>query len=106
MSDLAFKRGSTLSLGGIVKLPAGTWTASSKVQLINGIKVTLTVALTALASPGQDGETHTILISKPAADTASWALGTAMMDILFEDAAGNKVPTANFDLIVEGGISG
>lgn len=101
MSDLAFKRGSTLSLAGVCKLPAGTWSASSKIRLISGTKVTLSVALAALASVGPDGETHSIALSKSAADTASWAAGTAKIDIVFTDTTGNSVPTETFELVIE-----
>ena len=60
MSDLAFKRGSTLSLAGVCKLPQGTWSATSKIKLISGTKVSLGVALAALQAVGPDGETHSI----------------------------------------------
>lgn len=100
MSDLAFKRGSTLSLAGLTKLPAGTWSATSKIKLISGSKVTLGVALAALGAVGPDGETHSIALSKSAADTASWAAGTAQIDIVFTDTTGNSVPTETFDIVI------
>ena len=101
MSDLAFKRGSTLSLAGVCKLPQGTWSAASKIKLISGTKVSLGVALAALQAVGPDGETHSIALSKAAADTASWAVGTARIDIVFTDTAGNSVPTETFELVIE-----
>ncbi|NBT05818.1 MAG: hypothetical protein EBS54_03390 [Betaproteobacteria bacterium] len=93
MSDLAFKRGSTLSLAGVCKLPQGTWSATSKIKLISGTKVSLGVALAALQA--------SIALSKAAADTASWAVGTARIDIVFTDTAGNSVPTETFELVIE-----
>ncbi len=105
MSDLAFKRGSTLSLAGVCKLPAGTWSASSKVQLLNGTKVSLDVTLIALGAPGADGETHSITITKAANSTATWTIGRALIDILFTDTAGNSVPTETFELEVQSGVT-
>jgi hypothetical protein len=42
VSDLAFKRGSTLSLAGVCKLPAGTWYDASATATYNLAK-TVTV---------------------------------------------------------------
>jgi hypothetical protein len=101
---ITLKRGSTLSLTGSVKLPTGTWTASSKVAKPNGTLLdTLVVTLTTLVTPGTNGETHSITVSRAAANTADWTIGNLQCDIRFLETGGTVVhsPTFYINLVQE-----
>lgn len=79
-------RGSTFSWGGLVQLPAGTWSATCKVKSADGTTVeTLTVTLEALAEPDADGNTHSILIEASSVQTADWAIAKLRCDVRYAD---------------------
>lgn len=89
---VTLKRGSTLSLTGNVKLPTGTWTATSKIAKPNNVLLdTLGVTLSALAEVGANGETHSIAVTRAASFTETWPLGNLQCDIRFEDSVGGTV---------------
>jgi hypothetical protein len=92
------KRGATLSLAGTAALPSGTWTATCNAIGNSGkFKTMLDVALTDPISPAT---AHQVLVSKAAADTATWPEGDLTCDIRFEDASGVVIPTPSFVIAV------
>jgi hypothetical protein len=80
-----FKRGSTLSLGGTVQLPSGTWTATAQVKdssltLVEGMNVTLT-------PPVAPSTLHTIVLEAHSTMTNDWPIDSLQCDIRFADAS-------------------
>lgn len=106
LQTISHKRGTTFSYGGLVKLPAGTWTARASVQTQTRQPVSdLVASLTLLGTPGAKGETHTLLLECPALTTAAWPQGVLLGDILFLDAAGLVLPSETFAIAVELGVT-
>lgn len=100
------RRGATFSYVGTATLPAGTWTAASSLEKSDGTAVAdLVVTLDVLALPGANGETHSLLLEKPAASTAAWPLGAIVGDILFTDSGGVVLPSGKFTVNVTRGVT-
>lgn len=92
--SIDLKKGSTLSLGGTVALPSGTWTAKASVKDVNRVIIDeLVVTLTAPVSPATD---HTILLEGSATMTADWAYGRRECDIRYQDATGYVISSPTF----------
>ena len=106
LQTISHKRGTTFSYGGLVTLPAGTWSARASVQTQTRLPVSeLVASLTPLQTPGTKGETHALLLESLALTTASWPQGTLLGDILFLDAAGLVLPSETFSINVEQGVT-
>ena len=105
MSEIRHKRGTTFSYSGLVKLPAGTWTAACKLFNGDALVETLTATLVALGSPGANGETHSLLLEATAAATADWPIAKLNGDIVFTASGGVVIATGNFRVIVERGVT-
>lgn len=107
LQEIKHKIGSTFSLTGTVKLPAGTWSATSSLAIKDGIKLTdFTVTLEVLDPVAQDGSTHSLLIETAAANTASWPENKILLcDITFTDQSGVKISSPSFIVKTERRIS-
>ncbi len=93
LQTISHKRGTTFSYGGLVRLPAGTWSARASVQTQTRQPVSdLVASLTPLVTPGAKGETHALLLEGSALTTATWPQGVLLGDILFLDATGLVLP--------------
>jgi hypothetical protein len=80
-----FKRGATLSLGGTVQLPSGTWTATAQARkpdltLVEGLHVTLT-------APVSPSTLHTLVLEAHSDETNDWPIEALACDIRFADAS-------------------
>jgi hypothetical protein len=93
-----FKRGTTFDYSGYALLPARTWEGSCELYTPRGALVgTLEVTIT----PGEGaGRPSLIRLHCDAADTASWALGTANGDIVLKDNTGVVLATSSFSVPV------
>lgn len=98
MVSIEHKRGATFSWAGTVRLPAGTWTATSQVKMPDGSAIeNLVVTLLQPVSPSLD---HTISLYAWAVQTSLWPLGNAICDIRF--TAGTEViycPTFEIQIV-------
>jgi len=104
MNEIQHKKGATFSYAGLVKLPAGTWSAAC--ELHNGAMLveTLTATLTALGALGPEGETHSLLIEAQASNTANWPIAKLKGDIVFS-AASLVIATNTFHVLVQQGVT-
>lgn len=85
VTPLDFKRGATFSFGGLVPLPAGTWTATAQLRDFGAVKIVdLAVTLTPPVAPDTQ---YSLLLECPASATASWPKGVLLGDIKFADAS-------------------
>lgn len=107
IQTISHKRGATFSYGGLVKLPLGSWVASSSLVMLSGVKLqpSLQVSLTPLGAPGSNGETHSLLIESPASTTKDWPIASLHGDIVFQDAQGVVLASQTFRVMVESGVS-
>lgn len=82
------KRGTTLSLAGLVALPPGAWAAACSVKdTADAFADSLQCTLQALPRPDAKGYTHTLLLEATPAQTATWAAERMQADIKFTDAS-------------------
>ena len=80
--------GTTYSRAGLYALPAGDWSAAATVKRANGELVqALVVSFAALDAPDENGNTHALSVLATATETASWPIGTLLVDTIFTDAS-------------------
>lgn len=76
MEKITIKQGATLSLTGLVSLPAGTWSATSNIETPDGVLIaTMETDLQQLSSPDSSGNTHSILLVCSAEKTNNFEVG-------------------------------
>lgn len=93
-----FKRGTSLSYGCFVVMPAGTWAVASKLRDIAGNFIdNIDVTLTPPVSP----ETrYTLTIARAASATSAWPLGKLLGDILFTDSSSTPIKLATGNYVI------
>ena len=92
---IELKLGSSLSLSGSVKLPAGTWTLTSSIARPNGVLLaSLTTLIVEIEEP--ENATHTFTISALPETTILWPIGNLQCDMRFEDSLGTVIHSPTF----------
>jgi hypothetical protein len=103
---ISHRRGATFSYSGLVKLPAGVWSAECELRSTAGILIdNLEVTLSVLQNPGPAAETHAITVARAAGLTGAWPVGTSVGDILFADGAGVVLATGTFTVAIVRGVT-
>jgi hypothetical protein len=82
------KQGDTLSYGGFCRLPAGSWSASSRLRHRASGSVTAALTVT-LGTANAAGDTPIAVGTQ--VDSSAWEVGSHELDIRFVDAAGTVI---------------
>lgn len=91
------KQGDTLSIGGYINLPAGTWSIESMVRTFDDVLVdTLESSIVAPTPP--DDQYAIALLATPD-KTVDWPLGQLYCDVRFTDGA-LVVTSPTFSIVV------